>query len=217
MGEHLEFEAAKVITIPLATADALMEACLNSMHGSIPTPEDWRSYSQPIPFRTSRVQRSLGSTVHIFVATPKDRRVLPGSDKPVGLVLCTVILFHLDQDNIHIQVSLPYADSKVTPTAFRDELVQKLMHAYDILKDGSVYSAFVAPQQAPSQTKLTHTFVHSEDKRAFDELRANPEKRDEIRLRWGRAIGRNKDRAITPQSLASTWRRLVARAKAPEE
>jgi hypothetical protein len=72
-------------------------------------------------------------------------------------------------------------------------------------------ATYEEPLPAPDHKARVFRFL--EDKRAFEDLRANPDKRDEIWQRWGRAVGRNKNRTITPASLSSTWRRLVKWAK----
>jgi hypothetical protein len=91
------------------------------------------------------------------------------------------------------------------------DIIERSKDTYETWSRGAAYH-----KQIPRQNRTTHTFTHPEDKRAFEELRANPEKRDEIRQQWGRAVGRNKNRTITSGSLGSTWRRLVARAKENE-
>lgn len=64
-----------------------------------------------------------------------------------------------------------------------------------------------APKASPRRK------VFPEDRRAVAELQEQPEQREQIRKRWSQAVRRNKQRTLSSQSEAVTWRRLVQEAK----
>lgn len=55
--------------------------------------------------------------------------------------------------------------------------------------------------------------TYQEDRRAVAELQEHPERKEEIHKQWSRAVSRNKNRTLSANSMASTWRRLVQEAK----
>jgi hypothetical protein len=87
------------------------------------------------------------------------------------------------------------------------ESIQRSKDTYESWARGATYE-----KRLPLPSRTHYSLKYPEDKRAIEELRANPDQRESIRQRWWRAVERNKSRKLSANSMQATFRRLAKQA-----